>query len=798
MQAQQFGKYLLLEKIAVGGMAEVFKAKITGVEGFEKLIAIKRILPNISEDQEFVTMFTDEAKIAGELSHANIAQIFDLGRVDNIYFIAMEYIHGKDLRTIWERHHRRGRKMPIPMSAYIMSRVCEGLDYAHRKKNAAGRELNIIHRDVSPQNILVSYDGEVKIIDFGIAKAANKVSKTQAGILKGKFGYMSPEQVRGLALDRRSDIFSAGIVLYELICGERLFVGGSDFSTLEKIRKVEILPPSTINQEISPELERIILKALAKDPADRYQWAYQMQEELQAYLIKSGHNFSRKDLANYLKQAFRRDIEQELERNKEFEKIRVETMVTPIEPSITEVQTVPESKPAETAADDDEEEAETVIWDPRVAQRESPPKKVTIPATPSRIPSRPPPLRQTPPRLPAVPPQSGAREGMEDETLEEIKRPSAQQLFIDETPEEKKPSGAAPFVEDTPEEFKDQTWSDAGASSASAGRSRWWLAALAILLLLAGGLATIVYLRGQGMLGGGAQIAFEITPADAVVYFDGRPGAKNLAGIKPGEHLVEVTAPNYQPFRERIKLNPGEKKQFPVSLQFIAGTLVLEYSPAEARVKLDGQKIDGSSPLRLQLVPGKEHLIELDHPAYRSESLEISLGPRQEVRRQLALKEKTYELRVSSNPKGARVVLDGRALGTTPFEIKGVGASSPHHLVLEKAGYSAWATTLVYDGNDLRQIAIELEKTPSASQESPHQPPRNKPAKGILPVNSVPWGRLIVDGRDTGKWTPMPRLELEEGVHTITIRFDDGTEKTRRVEVKAGKENTPEIIRKDE
>jgi len=144
------------------------------------------------------------------------------------------------------------------------------------------------------------------------------------------------------------------------------------------------------------------------------------------------------------------------------------------------------------------------------------------------------------------------------------------------------------------------------------------------------------------------------------------------------------------------------------------------------------------------------------------------------------------------------VVLDGRALGTTPFEIKDVGASSPHHLVLEKAGYSAWATTLVYDGNDLRQIAIELEKTPSASQESPHQPPRNKPAKGILPVNSVPWGRLIVDGRDTGKWTPMPRLELEEGVHTITIRFDDGTEKTRRVEVKAGKENTPEIIRKDE
>jgi len=796
MEPQQFGKYLLLEKIAVGGMAEVFKAKITGVEGFEKLIAIKRILPNISEDQEFVTMFTDEAKIAGELSHANIAQIFDLGRVGNIYFIAMEFIHGKDLRTIWERHHRRGRKMPIPMSVYIMTRVCEGLDYAHRKKNAAGRELNIIHRDVSPQNILVSYEGEVKIIDFGIAKAANKVSKTQAGILKGKFGYMSPEQVRGLPLDRRSDIFSAGIVLYELVCGERLFAGSSDFSTLEKIRKVEILPPSTINQEISPDLERIILKALAKDPADRYQWAYEMQEDLQAFLIKSGPNFSRKDLTNYLKQAFRRDIEQELERNKKFEEIKVETMVTPVEPSITQVQTAPEKKPVETSAGDDDEEVETVIWDPRAAQRESPPKKITIPATPSRTSSRPPPLRQTPPHLPVMPPPPVARERLEDDTLEEIKRPTAQQLFIDETPEEKKPSAAAPFADDTPEQTRENSWSDPEDSATSAGKSRRWLAVLVIVLVLAGGLGTVIYLRGQGMLGGGAEMAFEITPADAVVYFDGRPADKTLAGIKPGEHLVEVTAPNYQPFRERIKLDPGEKRKFPVSLQFIAGTLVLEYSPPEARVKLDGQKIDGSSPLRLQLVPGKEHLIELDHPAYKSESIKISIGPRQEVRRQLALKEKTYQLKVSSNPTDARVILDGKAVGTTPLEIKEVGASSSHRLEIEKAGYSTWATTLVHDGKDLREISVELEKNESPKKESANIPPKKKTGKGIQPINSKPWGKVIIDGQDTGKWTPMPKLELEEGVHTITIHFDDGTERSRTVEVKAGEKNEALIIEK--
>src|SRR5262245_26827807 len=236
-------------------MAEVFRAKATGVEGFEKLVAIKRILPNIAEDDEFITMFIDEAKIAVQLTHANIAQIYDLGKIDDSYFIALEFVWGKDLRTIFERARKRGEILPIALSCYVISRICEGLDYAHRKRDAQGDDLQIVHRDVSPQNLLVSYEGEVKIIDFGIAKAANKASKTQAGILKGKFGYMSPEQVRGLPLDRRSDIFSVGIVLYELLTGERLFLGESDFSTLEKVRNVEIMPPTLHNPKIPEELE---------------------------------------------------------------------------------------------------------------------------------------------------------------------------------------------------------------------------------------------------------------------------------------------------------------------------------------------------------------------------------------------------------------------------------------------------------------------------------------------------------------------------------------------------------------
>jgi len=316
-----FGKYMLLERVNVGGMAEVFKAKAFGVEGFERLVAVKRILPSIAEDTEFITMFIDEAKIAVQLTHANIAQIFDLGKVGDSYFIAMEFVHGKDLRAIFDRSRKRGEPLPVPMACYVIMKVCEGLDYAHNKKDPAGRDLNLVHRDVSPQNVLLSYDGEVKIIDFGIAKAAGKAGKTQAGILKGKFGYMSPEQVRGLPLDRKSDIFAMGICLYELLTGERLFVGESDFSTLEKVRNVEIMPPSTYNRRIPEELEQIVLKALAKDVDDRYQTAMDLHDDLQSFMYTSGNFFARKDLSGYMRKSFADEIAKESARDEEYRRL---------------------------------------------------------------------------------------------------------------------------------------------------------------------------------------------------------------------------------------------------------------------------------------------------------------------------------------------------------------------------------------------------------------------------------------------------------------------------------------------
>jgi serine/threonine protein kinase len=317
-EPQRFGKYLLLDRISVGGMAEVFKAKAFGVEGFEKILAIKRILPDMVEDSDFIEMFIDEAKISGQLNHANICQIFELGRYEKAHYIAMEYISGKDLLQINNFFQRGKRAVPFNVACFIIARLCEGLDYAHRKTDTAGNALSIIHRDVSPQNVLVSFEGEVKLIDFGIAKARYRSSKTAAGVLKGKFGYMSPEQVRGLRLDRRSDIFSLGTLLYEMVTGGRLFGGETDFAVLEKVRNVDIVPPSRLNPDIDPEFEEIILTALARTPEGRYQWANELQEQLQRVMLRYKPLMTTKRLSAWMKEHFAGDIQREQAEHERF------------------------------------------------------------------------------------------------------------------------------------------------------------------------------------------------------------------------------------------------------------------------------------------------------------------------------------------------------------------------------------------------------------------------------------------------------------------------------------------------
>ena len=312
----QFGKYYLLDRVAVGGMAEVYRAKTFFLEGSERIVALKRMLPMVSADKELVSMFIDEAKLAIQLKHPNICQVFDWGKVEDSYYLAMEYVSGCDLRAVFQRCRQQNidglSTMPMAQACFVVMKLCEGLDYAHNKKDPLGQDLGLVHRDVSPPNIMLSYEGEVKLIDFGIAKVhTERQAQTEAGVLKGKFAYMSPEQVRGEVLDRRSDIFSVGIVLYELLTGERLFPVDNELSSLEKIRNVEILPPSSYNRRIPEELERIVMRALSREPAERYQTAMELHGELQQFMYTAGEFYSRKELSAWLKRVYKNELEQE-------------------------------------------------------------------------------------------------------------------------------------------------------------------------------------------------------------------------------------------------------------------------------------------------------------------------------------------------------------------------------------------------------------------------------------------------------------------------------------------------------
>lgn len=281
----KFGKYTLIRKLASGGMAELFLAIQRSVAGFEKLIVIKRILPQMNQDRGFIDMLLHEARVAATLSHPNIVQIFDVGEVDGVYYIAMEHVHGEDIRSVVRQMKKKGvREFPMEHALSILLGMCAGLAYAHERSELDGTPLNIVHRDISPQNVVVTFSGDVKIVDFGIAKSDRASEHTEAGKLKGKVPYMSPEQARGQDVDSRSDIFSAGVMLFELTTGKRLFKGPSEFETLKMICESEYPLPSKVRPGYPAELEKIVIKALAKERVERYQTAREMQAALEEFI----------------------------------------------------------------------------------------------------------------------------------------------------------------------------------------------------------------------------------------------------------------------------------------------------------------------------------------------------------------------------------------------------------------------------------------------------------------------------------------------------------------------------------
>ena len=286
------------------------RAMITGVQGFEKLIAVKKILPHLTIEEELVNAFIDEAKLAALLHHQNIVQIYDFGSVEKSYFIAMEYLFGKDLRNVMEKVKQEGSPLSLEYALYVVSRVASGLHYAHNLKDFQGKPLNIIHRDISPQNIFITYEGDVKIVDFGIAKAATQSTMTQVGMIKGKVAYMSPEQADGKAIDYRSDIFSLGIILYELVTGEKMFQGDT-MQILSKVRSAEFRPPDEVIKDVPEKLYDILNLALARDPEKRYSSCNQMLSDLEETMYAFSKRPTARGLSEYMKGLFKGEIAEE-------------------------------------------------------------------------------------------------------------------------------------------------------------------------------------------------------------------------------------------------------------------------------------------------------------------------------------------------------------------------------------------------------------------------------------------------------------------------------------------------------
>jgi len=302
-------RYKVLEKVAAGGMAEVYRAESAGLEGFKKIVAIKRVLPHLSEKKQFIGMFLDEARVSAHLSHSNCVQVFDIGVGDNTYFIVMEYVDGSDLKGVIEYRRKHNLPFPVEEACLICVRICEGLAYAHELTDGKGESLHIVHRDMSPPNVLITRHGEVKIVDFGLAKANSQLERSEPGIIKGKFSYLSPEAAKGGVVDARTDIFAVGIILWELLAGRRLFMGESDLETVRMVQAARVPSIRELNRNVTPELEKVLMKALTEDPDQRYQRARDFGSALNQLLFKVGRSVSSFDIAE-LVEPIRKEREQ--------------------------------------------------------------------------------------------------------------------------------------------------------------------------------------------------------------------------------------------------------------------------------------------------------------------------------------------------------------------------------------------------------------------------------------------------------------------------------------------------------
>ena len=753
-----FGKYELLERINIGGMAEILKARDSDQAG-APVIAVKRILPHLTEDQQFVTMFQDESRVLAQLHHDNIIETFEVGQVAHQPFIAIEYVFGQDARMLFHRSRRNEHTVPIPIACYIVAQVCAGLDYAHEQTDDGGALLGLVHRDVSLQNVLLSYDGAVKLTDFGIAMSAENVARTEAGIVKGKFGYMSPEQIRGEPLDRRSDVFATGICLYELLTSERLFSGDSDYAAVERVRNVDIEPPSRFNRQIPSALESIVMKALAKHPRDRYQSAGDMRQALLGFMQGAAYGCTAADLSSYLHDVFSEELKKQP---------TPDTLLSTVKDSHAEGTGL--------AAFDNLDPVSTVssLHDPE-------PEPAPTPAPMSQAPHR----GLAPSGGPSVPPLVPRRESIPPaHGMAPAAATAPTEPDIDWHPQELVPAedalGAIEPLPDTMEPGDDDVTRQIEVSRTVPG------GALSDSGVRDGnpspfGAPSPVGAQSPAP-GGVTPVAGAVTPVGGSIPpatgSQGPDTAPVAVSVAPATRTTMPSAPR-APYGAIVGIVAA-------IIAVIAGGLFLPRGaqpgvvhlttkPADVRVTVNGEPVSTTrSPFVLaDLEPDVDHQIEVAREGYTSWNTRLMLRSGQTLELPLVTLE--------SAAQEEAVAAAGESAAEEP------AASPAKRPSVRKARTKPRA-------------APKKKKKPSGGTASAKKPRKPKQAAstggggfGTLRLNSRPWSQVTVDGRRVGN-TPQMNLRLSAGSHTIRLHNPDfGLKKTLKVKIRAG-EVTTKII----
>jgi hypothetical protein len=806
-----FGKYELLSRINIGGMAEIVKACDTSLPA-RPLVAVKRILPHLCDDVQYRTMFLDESRVLAQLDHPNIIHAFEIGEVEGTPYIAMDFVDGQDARTLFHKAHAAGQQIPIAIACHVIAYVCDGLQHAHEQTDANGESLGLVHRDVSLQNVLLSYAGDVKITDFGIAVSSQNEARTEVGIVKGKFGYMSPEQIRGAPLDRRSDVFGAGICLYEMLTGERLFVGDNDYKAIEKVRNVTIDPPSTFNRNIPSDLERIVLKALAKQPKDRHQTAHELRHELLAFMAATGERCTRDDLGAYLRNVFASEYEADGE---DATTVGSDAALAAAREALPKRNDLAVSAGAESssaldgttglAAFDHLDPISTVSFavDPDVSSHVRLPAATAIPSlrtarqgtlpppglqvVTSVTPFPAPPPRSVPPVVPPIVPSPDSIPGT-------IK---AADLLSDKSDNKALPE-PRPLAMD---------WDEHEPTTISQGVQEPAAASFDDEAV------TTKHDEPDGKTAPlpGLKAAFAADPfqgdAFTPVSEPGSPFTWREATSRPPAASWRAAANSFK----RLQADPTIQLRIAsvavgLLVLLAAGlywtrdrgvaTIRLATEPRDAIVRVDGKPVLASaSPFVIaNLDAHEEHLISVDKPGYSGWSTSLKLRPDQV----LDLPVIKLEPDAPPLPAAAEPPPPPAAMMPSPA-IEGSPAAAPteEEPPPEKSKSRAAARSgserppreprQPREPRESREPRAAKSASPKhTSEPAPSAPAAASGGMGTLRVNSRPWSRVIVDGRLIGN-TPQMSIPLRAGTHTLNlVNPEFGIDKKLTVEIKAG------------